>query len=608
MRHWLHKHIDFSNIIKSSFRFNKFNVTIQIHLKLNYPDGANMIDKDKHAVNKVNTVDMNNRQTIINKFLNLQSKLIKKQHQTGKKINGKRAFVNFLLPNLNNKKAIANNNSSYWQNLYQEIQSKPVEEYTVDDIVFENTDYLLEYQIVNQSLKTKLRITIKSCFNINNQKFYSDLILDIWGMNDIKAIQNQINILNNKQNTQEIINKHNIQVIENTITNEQQNIVFQLKQNPIINVDSNDDFKYDSTIQFNIIQDTQFLNQFDTTKILSKVELDILSKLDKNSNQSIIHSTYKDFFQKFNVEDFFVSNQTDNLIDIHVTYLDLFWYQKRIRYDVQKNWIDYAGLSDSDRTKNNESILHHMFDSNYYQTHSDFQDNYNYFKNKLDKLSQTTLPLKDLFVLISDHVSINIYAPLKYSFHIESKMMENGGLYGYRSILNNMKNNSYLNYLLLSSLSKKHKQGINRCKLFYYYVLFFNPEFKNLWNSGLLQINTDAVSVSEEYFYSIFNLFSLVSQKYPNMIKNLDKYLCENKGLFPIIIYHPISEINNDPNNLLSYKKNKLLFDSKNQFHLLNKKKSSLLTKLYLFCLSKYNNDLLANCIFHNDESVITDT
>ena len=562
-----------------------------------------MTDKDKQ---KVNVVDMNNQQIIIDKFLNLQSKLIKKQV---KKINGKRAFINFLLPNLNNKKVIDNINTSYWQNLYQEVQSKPIEEYTVDDIVFENTDYLLEYHIVNQSLKTKLRITIKSCFNINNQTLYSNLILDIWGLKDIKAIQNQINILNNKNNAQEIVfQKHNIQVIENTITDEQQNIVFQIKQNPIINLDDNDDFKYDSTIQFNIIQDTQFLNKFDITKILSKVELDILSKLDKNSNQSIIHSTYKDFFQKFNVEDFFVSNQTDNLIDIHVTYLDLFWYQKRIRYDVQKNWIDYAGLSDSDRTKNNESILHHMFDSNYYQTHSDFQDNYNYFKNKLDKLSQTTLPLKDLFVLISDHVSINIYAPLKYSFHIESKMMENGGLYGYRSILNNMKNNSYLNYLLLSSLSKKHKQGINRCKLFYYYVLFFNPEFKNLWNSGLLQINTDAVSVSEEYFYSIFNLFSLVSQKYPNMIKNLDKYLCENKGLFPIIIYHPISEINNDPNNLLSYKKNKLLFDSKNQFHLLNKKKSSLLTKLYLFCLSKYNNDLLANCIFHNDESVITDT
>lgn len=565
-----------------------------------------MTDKDKQ---KVNVVDMNNQQIIIDKFLNLQSKLIKKQQQTGKKINGKRAFINFLLPNLNNKKVIDNINTSYWQNLYQEVQSKPIEEYTVDDIVFENTDYLLEYQIVNQSLKTKLRITIKSCFNINNQTLYSNLILDIWGLKDIKAIQNQINILNNKNNAQEIVfQKHNIQVIENTITDEQQNIVFQIKQNPIINLDDNDDFKYDSTIQFNIIQDTQFLNKFDITKILSKVELDILSKLDKNSNQSVIYSTYKDFFQKFNVEDFFVLNQTDNLIDIHVTYLDLFWYQKRIRYDVQKNWIDYAGLSDSNRTKNNESILHHMFDSNYYQTHSNFQDNYDDFKNKLDELSQTTLPLKDLFVLISEHVRVNIYAPLKYSFHIESKMMENGGLYGYRSVLNNMKNNSYLNYLLLSSLSKKHKQGINRCKLFYYYVLFFNPEFKNLWNSGLLQINTDAVSVSEEYFYSIFNLFSLVSQKYPNMIKNLDKYLCENKGLFPIIIYHPISEINNDPNNLLSYKKNKLLFDSKNQFHLLNKKKSSLLTKLYLFCLSKYNNDLLANCIFHNDESVITDT
>ena len=564
-----------------------------------------MIDK-----NEVNTVDINNKQIIIDKFLNLQSKLIKKQHQTGRKINGKRAFINFLLPNLNNKKAIDNNNTSYWQNLYQEIQSKPVEEYTVDDIVFDNTDYLLEYQIVNQSLKTKLRITIQSCFNINinNQTLYSNLILDIWGLNDIKAIQNQINVLNNKQTTQEIFKKHNIQVIENTITDEQQNIVFQLKQNPIINVDDNDDLKYDSIIQFNIIQDTQFVNKFDMTKVLSKVELDILSKLDKNSNQSVIYSTYKDFFQKFNVEDFFVLNQTDNLIDIHVTYLDLFWYQKRIRYDVQKNWIDYAGLSDSDsdRTKNNESILHNMFDSNYYQTHRDFQDNYDDFKNKLDKLSQTTLPLKDLFVLISDHVSINIYAPLKYSFHIESKMMENGGLYGYRSVLNNMKNNSYLNYLLLSSLSKKHKQGINRCKLFYYYVLFFNPEFKNLWNSGLLQINTDAVS--EEYFYSIFNLFSLVSQKYPNMIKNLDKYLCENKGLFPIIIYHPISEINNDPNNLLSYKKNQSLFDSKNQFHLLNRKKSSLLTKLYLFCLSKYNNDLSENCVFNNDVSAVVDT
>ena len=93
----------------------------------------------------------------------------------------------------------------------------------------------------------------------------------------LKVIQNQINVLNNKQTTQEIFKKHNIQVIENTITDEQQNIVFQLKQNPIINVDDNDDLKYDSIIQFNIIQDTQF----DITKVLSKVELDILSKLDK---------------------------------------------------------------------------------------------------------------------------------------------------------------------------------------------------------------------------------------------------------------------------------------------------------------------------------------
>ena len=30
--------------------------------------------------------------------------------------------------------------------------------------------------------------------------------------------------------------------------------------------------------------------------------------------------------------------------------------------------INYSRLSDSDRTKNNESILHHMFDNNYYQT------------------------------------------------------------------------------------------------------------------------------------------------------------------------------------------------------------------------------------------------
>lgn len=457
-----------------------------------------MTDKDKQ---KVNAVDINNQQIIINKFLNLQSKLIKKQHQTGRKINGKRAFINFLLPNLNNKKAIDKNNSSYWKNLYQEVQSKPVEEYTVDDIVFENTDYLLEYQIVNQSLKTKLRITIKSCFNINNQTLYSNLILDIWGLNDIKAIQNQINILNNKNNAQEIVfQKHNIQVIENTITDEQQNIVFQIKQNPIINLDDNDDFKYDSTMQFQIIQDTQFLNKFDITKILSRVELDILSKLDKNSNQSIIYSTYKDFFQKFNVEDFFVSNQTDNLVDIHVTYLDLFWYQKRIRYDVQKNWIDYTGLSDSDRTKNNESILHHMFDNNYYQTHRDFQDNYDDFKNKLDNLSQTALPLKDLLVLISEHVSVNIYAPLKYSFYIESKMMENGGLYGYRSVLNNMKNNSYLNYLLLSSLSKKHKQGINRCKLFYYYVLF---SIQNLKIYGIL----DYCKLSILFQKNIFILF-----------------------------------------------------------------------------------------------------
>ena len=54
--------------------------------------------------------------------------------------------------------------------------------------------------------------------------------------------------------------------------------------------------------------------------------------------------------------------------------------------------------------------------------------------------------------------------------------------------------------------------------------------------------------------------------------------------MFPLIINDKLHDINNGVDDLLSFNKNKHLFDSKNQFKLLNKRKSSILTKIYM-CL-----------------------
>ena len=116
-------------------------------------------------------------------------------------------------------------------------------------------------------------------------------------------------------------------------------------------------------------------------------------------------------------------------------------------------------------------------------------------------------------------------------------------------------------------------------QLFKHYVLLFNPDIKNLYYSGILNNHH---KFEDQCFNRTFNMLSIVNTCYPNLIKNLMKYKKENAGLFPLIIHAKLHDINNGVDDLLSFNKNKHLFNSKNQFKLLNKRKSSVLTKIHM--------------------------
>lgn len=139
----------------------------------------------------------------------------------------------------------------------------------------------------------------------------------------------------------------------------------------------------------------------------------------------------------------------------------------------------------------------------------------------------------------------------------------------------------YVTKLVLHKYLNKYKLIKKRLQLFKHYVLLFNLDIKNLYYSGILNNHH---TFEDQSFNRTFNMLSIVNTCYPNLIKNLMNYKQENAGLFPLIINAKLHDINNGVDDLLSFKKNKHLFDSKNQFKLLNKRKSPVLTKIYM-CL-----------------------
>ena len=157
-----------------------------------------------------------------------------------------------------------------WKNRFQSIPSKSFEEYTVNDIRQENADVIIELQTLEQLLKNKIMVTIQSKFKTNNITLNSQLTLDIFNINDVKLLHNQILSLfpngNHRLNVPLNINnkRHNINFIENKITDNKDNIVFHLKQ-------VNDEDKYPSeqsanTILFESYKNNAFLQKHKITQ------------------------------------------------------------------------------------------------------------------------------------------------------------------------------------------------------------------------------------------------------------------------------------------------------------------------------------------------------
>lgn len=306
------------------------------------------------------------KQYITDSFLKTQKYWIEKQKSSKKKINAKMALLPFLMPNLDKNlddliqeyaskldlddeekdtytKALlvlsklpkdlgGGNADKYmdWKQVFQSIPSKSFEEYTVNDICQENADVIIELQALEQLLKNKIMVTIQSKFKINNITLHSQLTLDIFNINDVKLLHNQVLSIfpngNHRLNVPINVNnkKHNINFIENKITDNKGNIVFHLKQ--VTDEDEYPSAQSANTILFESYQNDELfqkhkITQQDLENILSKVELDILNNPTKtiNQNQSLItvNSTYQDFIQLFQPNDYFAQSN-NNLIDIYI--------------------------------------------------------------------------------------------------------------------------------------------------------------------------------------------------------------------------------------------------------------------------------------------------
>lgn len=271
------------------------------------------------------------KQYITDSFLKAQKYWIEKQKSSKKKINAKMALIPFLMPNLDQNlddliqeyaskldlddeekdtytKALlvlsklpkdlgGGNADKYmdWKQVFQSIPSKSFEEYMVNDIYPENANVIIELQALDQLLKNKIMVTIQSKFKINNITLNSQLTLDIFNINDVKLLHNQILSLfpngNHRLNIPLNINnkKHNINFIENKITDTKDNIVFYLKQ--VTDKDKYPSEQSVNTILFESYKNDNFLQKHnivwqDLENLLSKVELDVLNHTSKTINQN----------------------------------------------------------------------------------------------------------------------------------------------------------------------------------------------------------------------------------------------------------------------------------------------------------------------------------
>lgn len=578
------------------------------------------------------------KQYITDSFLKAQKYWIEKQKSSKKKINAKMALLPFLMPNLDkNLVNIAGHESDWnmydeetslivskltkefedfnkdnviptWKTCFQSIPSKSLEEYTVNDIHQENANFIIELQALEQLLKNKIMVTIQSKFKINNITLNSQLTLDIFNINDVKLLHNQVLLLfpngGHRLNVPLNVNnkRHNINFIENKITDSKGNIVFHLKQ-------VTDENKYPSeqsvnAILFESYKNAAFLQkhkitQQDLENLLSKVELDILnhpSMTNKtiNQNQSLItvDSTYQDFIQLFQPNDYF-SQSNNNLTDMYLAYVDLFHIEYITRYDLKKNWIQYFKPKKEYAFDSFKDCLHQ------YKKHLDYQFYQSSKKNAINKskvledISNEEFCLTDLANYFSDNAKKDV--TIGKHFLRMNCFKE----------LNRISNSSgYLTRIFMNKYFNKFKTILNRLKSFKHYVFLFNPDIKDIYYSSVLN---NCYKIREDNFNNLFNMLTIMKTCYPNLINNLMKYKQENAGLFPLIINAKLHDINNGVDDLLSFNKNKHLFDSKNQFKLLNKRKSSVLTKLYMalhisnsIYIGLNINDSFKNCYFYH--------
>ena len=327
---------------------------------------------------------------ITNTFLKSQKYWIEKQKSSKRKINAKMALIHFLIPNLDSgfkntiqelktildisdveissllselpKELVDPDNDEdkvdlimSWEYVFKHIQSKSFEEYTIDDVRKENADFIIELQALDQLLQSKIMVTIQSKFNINNITLHSKLTLDVFNLNDVKLIHNHIlSLCPNSKHRLNVsldvhnIPKHNINFIENKITDSQGNIIYHLKQ--LVNDDCAIGQSANSLL-FQLNKNDYFLQQYhikqtDLETILSKVELDILNHSSKSmNNQSLItiQSNHQDYIQLFQSNDYLVQSN-NNIIDMHLAYIDLFHVEYITRYDLKKNEILYCPI------------------------------------------------------------------------------------------------------------------------------------------------------------------------------------------------------------------------------------------------------------------------
>lgn len=324
---------------------------------------------------------------ITNAFLKSQKYWIEKQKTSKRKINAKMALIHFLIPNLDSgfkntiqelktildisdveissllselpKELVDPDNDEdkvdlimSWEYVFKHIQSKSFEEYTIDDVRKENADVIIELQALDQLLQSKIMVTIQSKFNINNVTFHSQLTLDVFNLNDVKLIHNHIlSLCPNSKHRLNVpldvhnITKHNINFIENKITDSKGNIVYHLKQL------DNDDYvigQSANSLVFQLDKNDNFLQQHhieqkDLETILSKVELDILNHPSESMNNKsliTIQSNHQDYIQSFQSNDYLVQSN-NNIIDMHLAHIDLFHVEYITRYDLDTNEIQY---------------------------------------------------------------------------------------------------------------------------------------------------------------------------------------------------------------------------------------------------------------------------